>query len=95
MHPLLLSYDKTVSTSSYGDLVRTSGSWLDQHAAQTQLRPMVMQSLKELCISTEILSEPHKMPQEALNEISEYNQKIKESRNAGSQDSSLDSEHFE
>jgi len=80
MNPLLISYDKTVSTNSFSDMTRTSSSWLDQHASQTQLRPMIMNQLKELCICTEILCEPHKMPQEALNAISEYNQKTKDSR---------------
>ena len=60
---------RTVSNSSIEDLARTSGSWLDQHASLVQLRPLVLNSLKELSVNTEILSEPHRMPQEALNHV--------------------------
>ena len=60
---------RTVSNSSIEDLARTSGSWLDQHASLVLLRPLVLNSLKELSVNTEILSEPHRMPQEALNHV--------------------------
>lgn len=63
MSPLLESYDKTVSSSSFEDLVRTSNSWLDQHASLVQLRPLVIEALKDLSINTDILTEPHRMPQ--------------------------------
>merc|ERR1712083_31029 len=69
MQPLLETYDRTVSSASMEDLSRTSGSWLDQHASLVQLRPLVLRSLKELSVNTEILSEPHRMPQEALNHV--------------------------
>jgi MAX-like protein X len=63
MQPLLETYDRTVSSSSPEDLGRTAGSWLDQHASLVQLRPLVLRSLKELSVTTEVLSEPHRMPQ--------------------------------
>lgn len=69
MHPLLETFDKTVSSSSFDDLVRTSNSWLDQHASLVHLRPLVIDALKDLSINTDILTEPHRMPQEALNSI--------------------------
>ena len=92
MQPLLDTFDRTVSGASMEDLARTSASWLDQHAALVQLRPIVLNSLKvrsaarvtgvvenmflfiipfiqDLSVNTEILSEPHKMPQEALNHV--------------------------
>ena len=46
MHPLLETFDKTVSSSSFDDLVRTSNSWLDQHASLVHLRPLVIDALK-------------------------------------------------
>ena len=46
MQPLLDSFDRTVSGASMEDLARTSASWLDQHAALVQLRPIVLNSLK-------------------------------------------------
>lgn len=70
MQPLLVSYDRTVSSSSPEDLARTAGSWLDQHASLVQLRPLVLNSLKELSVTTDVLSSPHQMPQEALNAVS-------------------------
>jgi len=70
MQPLLETYDRTVSSASIEDLGRTAGSWLDQHVSLVQLRPLVLNSLKELSVTTEVLSEPHKMPQEALNAVS-------------------------
>ena len=42
---------RTVSTNSFSDMTRTSSSWLDQHASQTQLRPMIMNQLKVSCCS--------------------------------------------
>jgi len=75
MKPLLDSYDRTVSSSSYEDLARTASSWLDQHASLVQLRPVALESLKQLSTSTEILSEPHKMPHEALNAVAAANMK--------------------
>lgn len=74
MQPLLESYDRTVSNSSIDDMARTSSSWLDQHVSLVQLRPLVLNSLKELSVNTEVLSEPHKMPQEALNAVSSLKQ---------------------
>jgi len=75
MKPLLDSYDRTVSSSSCEDLARTASSWLDQHASLVQLRPIALESLKQLSTSTEILSEPHKMPHEALNAVAAANMK--------------------
>lgn len=46
MQPLLDTFDRTVSGASMEDLARTSASWLDQHAALVQLRPIVLNSLK-------------------------------------------------
>jgi len=67
MKPVLESYDRTVSSSSPDDLARTSSSWLDQHVTLVQLRPLVTDALKDLSVDTAILTDPHKMPLEALN----------------------------
>lgn len=77
MCPLLESFDRTVSPNSWEDMVRTSSSWLDQHASLVILRPLMLEALKDLSIKTDILSEPHRMPQEALNSISQLNLKNK------------------
>eukprot|EP00092_Neocalanus_flemingeri_P006005 GFUD01006467.1.p1 GENE.GFUD01006467.1~~GFUD01006467.1.p1 ORF type:complete len:854 (-),score=169.48 GFUD01006467.1:652-3213(-) len=88
MQPLLETYDRTVSSSSMEDLSRTSGSWLDQHASLVQLRPLVLNSLKELSVNTEVLSEPHKMPQEALNSVSNISSSLTPKRETHSRQSS-------
>jgi len=63
---ILDSYDRRVSSSSLTDLARTCSSWLDQHVTLVQLRPLVTQALKDLSVDTVILTEPHKMPLEAI-----------------------------
>lgn len=67
MEPVLESFDRAVSSSSRDDLARTSSSWLDQHVTLVQLRPLVTNAVKDLSVDTAILTEPHKMPIEALN----------------------------
>lgn len=89
MQPLLETYDRTVSSTSMEDLSRTSGSWLDQHASLVQLRPLVLNSLKELSVNTEVLSEPHKMPQEALNSVTSISAALTPKRETHSRQSSL------
>jgi len=66
INQILESYDRTVSSSSLTDLARTCSSWLDQHVTLVQLRPLVTQALKDLSVDTVVLTEPHKMPLEAL-----------------------------
>jgi len=95
MQPLLETYDRTVSSTSIEDLSRTSGSWLDQHASLVQLRPLVLNSLKELSVNTEVLSEPHKMPQEALNSVTSISAALTPKRETHSrQNSQSDGVHF-
>ncbi len=48
MHPLLRSFQATVDSSSYDELARTFGNWLDQHLVLTKLRPSTVGSLTEL-----------------------------------------------
>jgi len=66
MRPLLESFDRSVSTHSREDLARTSSSWLDQHANLVQLRPLVTETLKNFSVESSILTEPQKIPLEAL-----------------------------
>jgi len=66
MRPLLESFDRSVSTQSRDDLSRTSSSWLDQHVNLVQLRPLVTETLKNFSVESSILTEPQKIPLEAL-----------------------------
>merc|ERR1711997_961849 len=66
MRPLQESFDRSVSTHSREDLSRTSSSWLDQHVNLVQLRPLVTETLKNFSVESSILTEPQKIPLEAL-----------------------------
>jgi len=66
MRPLFDAYCSTVSTSSLEEFCRTVLEWLDQHCALPVLRPAVLSSLRELSKATSILTEPSKLPEEAL-----------------------------
>merc|ERR1711997_356912 len=66
MRPLLESFDRSVSTHSRDNLSRTSSSWLDQHVNLVQLRPLVTETLKNFSVESSILTEPQKIPLEAL-----------------------------
>jgi len=80
MQPLMGSFDRSVSSTSIDDLARTSGSWLDQQATLVHLRTLVTKSLKELCVDTAILTDPHKIPMEALQFSSDVSNGAKSSR---------------
>ncbi|XP_066599388.1 MLX-interacting protein isoform X2 [Prorops nasuta] len=64
--PLLISFNTSVSTASIEDLYRSTILWVEQHCSLVDLRPAVLNSLRYLCTATEILSDPGRLPEEAL-----------------------------
>ncbi|KAJ9596439.1 hypothetical protein L9F63_012523 [Diploptera punctata] len=65
LEPLLESYNASVSTSSLEDLYRSTLLWVEQHCSLVDLRPAVLNSLRYLCTTTDILSDPSRLPEEA------------------------------
>lgn len=68
---LLNSFNSLVSSSSLDDLYRTTMLWVEQHCTLRDLRPVVLNSLTYLCTKTDILSDPDKLPEEALQIVTE------------------------
>lgn len=69
IQPLLNSYNNCVSTASMEDLCRTVLTWLEQHCSLVALRPAVLNSLRHLSTSTEILSDPSRIADEATQAV--------------------------
>nr|XP_057926975.1 MLX-interacting protein isoform X2 [Doryrhamphus excisus] len=67
--PLFESFNKMVSTTSRGELGKTTLEWLERHCSLVALRPMVRSTLCHLSTSTSILSDPSLLPEEALQAI--------------------------
>ncbi|NWU42413.1 MLXPL protein, partial [Hylia prasina] len=65
IRPLFESFNGMVSTASMESLTQTSLAWLDQHCSLPALRPTVLSSLRQLSISTSILSDPARVPEQA------------------------------
>nr|BAN21193.1 basic helix-loop-helix zip transcription factor [Riptortus pedestris] len=63
--PLLESFNNNVSTNSIEDLYQTTLQWVDQHCSLIDLRPVVLNALRHLCTTTEVLSDPARLPNEA------------------------------
>ncbi|ODN02374.1 Carbohydrate-responsive element-binding protein [Orchesella cincta] len=70
IRPLLDSYNNTVSTASVDELCRTVLAWVDQHCSLVDLRPVVLNSLRYLCTTTDILTNPANLSEEAYRSIS-------------------------
>ncbi|XP_048045663.1 MLX-interacting protein isoform X3 [Megalobrama amblycephala] len=65
IQPLFESFNGTVSTTNNTELCETTMQWLDRYCALPVLRPMVLRTLRQLCTSTSILSDPALLPEEA------------------------------
>ncbi|XP_030318579.1 carbohydrate-responsive element-binding protein isoform X2 [Calypte anna] len=65
IRPLFESFNGMVSTASMESLTQTSLAWLDQHCSLPALRPTVLSSLRQLSVSTSILSDPACIPEQA------------------------------
>ncbi|XP_050672509.1 carbohydrate-responsive element-binding protein isoform X2 [Leptidea sinapis] len=62
---LVESYSACVSSSSGADLVRTTLLWAEQHCSLVEMRPAVLNSLRVLCTTTDILTHPERLAEEA------------------------------
>uniref|UniRef100_A0A1B6DC96 BHLH domain-containing protein n=3 Tax=Clastoptera arizonana TaxID=38151 RepID=A0A1B6DC96_9HEMI len=71
--PLLLSFNAQVSTQSLDELYRTTLQWVDQHCSLLDLRPVVLNALRNLCASTDFLSDPSRLPAEARAAVNKPN----------------------
>ncbi|XP_038014308.1 carbohydrate-responsive element-binding protein isoform X3 [Motacilla alba alba] len=69
IRPLFESFNGMVSTASMESLTQTSFAWLDQHCSLPALRPTVLSSLRQLSISTSILSDPARVPEQAARAV--------------------------
>ncbi|KAM3660895.1 carbohydrate-responsive element-binding protein [Ammospiza maritima maritima] len=69
IRPLFESFNGMVSTASMETLTQTSLAWLDQHCSLPALRPTVLSSLRQLSISTSILSDPARVPEQAAQAV--------------------------
>ncbi|XP_042735791.1 carbohydrate-responsive element-binding protein isoform X8 [Lagopus leucura] len=65
IRPLFESFNGMVSTTSMESLTQTSLAWLEQHCSLPALRPSILSSLRQLSISTSILSDPARVPEQA------------------------------
>ncbi|XP_026111079.1 MLX-interacting protein-like isoform X1 [Carassius auratus] len=65
IHPLFESFNGTVSTTNSTELCETTMQWLDRYCALPVLRPMVLRTLRQLCTSTSILTDPTLLSEEA------------------------------
>ncbi|XP_035113792.2 MLX-interacting protein isoform X1 [Callithrix jacchus] len=77
--PLFESFKGMVSTSSLEELHRTALSWLDQHCSLPILRPMVLNTLRQLSTSTSILTDPAQLPEQASEAITRIGKRLGES----------------
>ncbi|KAK2102811.1 hypothetical protein P7K49_020478 [Saguinus oedipus] len=77
--PLFESFKGMVSTSSLEELNRTALSWLDQHCSLPILRPMVLNTLRQLSTSTSILTDPAQLPEQASEAITRIGKRLGES----------------
>ena len=70
MRPLLLSFNNAVGLpESFDELDRTARSWVNQHMRLVQLRPVVLRSLREFAIESEVLSNPERLQEEAMRAV--------------------------
>ncbi|EFN77615.1 MLX-interacting protein [Harpegnathos saltator] len=71
LEPLMLSFDASVSTASVNDLETSTILWVEQQCSLTRLRPAVLDCLRHLSTQTDILSNPARLPEEALEAINQ------------------------
>ncbi|XP_010730812.2 MLX-interacting protein isoform X1 [Larimichthys crocea] len=67
--PLFESFNGMVSTTSRAELYQTTMQWLDRHCSLIALRPMVLNTLRQLSTTTSILSDPSLLPEEAIKAV--------------------------
>uniref|UniRef100_A0ABM5F2G6 MLX-interacting protein isoform X1 n=1 Tax=Pogona vitticeps TaxID=103695 RepID=A0ABM5F2G6_9SAUR len=73
INPLFETFNGMVSTTSLEELNQTALAWVDQHCSLLVLRPMVLNTLRHLSITTSILSDPSRLPEQATEAVSKLN----------------------
>ncbi|XP_037670940.1 LOW QUALITY PROTEIN: carbohydrate-responsive element-binding protein [Choloepus didactylus] len=71
IRPLFESFNGMVSTASLQSLHQTSLAWLDQYCSLPVLRPTVLNSLRQLSTTTCILTDPARIPEQAMRAVTE------------------------
>lgn len=69
LEPLLESYNQTVSKAGVDEMCKTVLVWVEQNCSLRALRPGVLDSLRYLSTSTNILSDPSRLPEEATQAV--------------------------
>ncbi|KAH9383808.1 hypothetical protein HPB48_025578 [Haemaphysalis longicornis] len=69
LEPLLESYNQTVSKAGVDEMCKTVLVWVEQNCSLRALRPGVLDSLRYLSTSTNILSDPSRLPEEAMQAV--------------------------
>lgn len=73
MESLLESYCNTVATSNFDEMCKTLFRWLDQSCCLITLRRDVLNSLRYISTSTNILTNPESLPEEAILAVTKAN----------------------
>ncbi|XP_046681410.1 MLX-interacting protein isoform X2 [Homalodisca vitripennis] len=68
--PLLASFNAQVSTQSLEEMYRTTLGWVEQHCTLSVLRPLMSNALRHLCTTTDMLTDPSRLPAEARAAVS-------------------------
>ncbi|KAG1713907.1 MLX-interacting protein [Nymphon striatum] len=71
IRPLFEKYDRLVHTTSIEEFCRSVLSWLDQYCSLVYFRPAVSNSLRRLSTTTDILSNPSSVKDEATKAVSQ------------------------
>ncbi|XP_071033621.1 carbohydrate-responsive element-binding protein isoform X2 [Parasteatoda tepidariorum] len=66
---LVDSFNSSVSTASVEEMCKSIGLWMDQHCSLVSLRPKVLNALRLLSTTTSILSDPSRVPEEAIQAV--------------------------
>ncbi|XP_044296884.1 MLX-interacting protein, partial [Varanus komodoensis] len=79
INPLFETFNGMVSTTSFEELHQTALAWVDQHCSLPVLRPMVLSTLRHFSITTSILSDPLRLPEQATEAVNKLSKKAEES----------------
>ncbi|ESO00717.1 hypothetical protein HELRODRAFT_82735, partial [Helobdella robusta] len=71
--PLFSSYDEVVCTVNEELFNKSVHKWLSEHCSLTALRPILSNSLRKLCTSTCILTDPALFQRQIISEINSSN----------------------
>lgn len=77
MEPLLDSYNNTIPTTNYDELTSSVLRWLDQSCNLINLRREVLNSLRIISTSTNVLINPQSLAEESLSKVQKKSNKKK------------------